>query len=317
MKIHQLQALQAVAESGSIRAAARMLDLSHAAVTKALRELEAESQLPLLIRTARGVDFTVTGQLLLGHARLVLRQIERANAELSELRGEVAGRLSIAVAPWIMMTVLPKTVLQFRERMPNVQLEIFEGLTAMVLPRLREGLLDFAIIPRTPAMSVQEFDNEPLLAFDSCVIAPHGHPCTDSTSLHELLNQNWVVNYTTASYHGLMQNLFWQHGASIEAGRLHCVHSTSLLLELMRNAGMLSFCPRPLLVTEPLRNWVKALPLEERFENGEVGIITRRSAVLGAAAKCFVNCLQEEIKRRARSAAPADQELFDLLKLLF
>lgn len=317
MKLHQLQALVAVAEAGSIRAAARMLDLSHAAVTKALRELEAESRLPLLMRTARGVDFTATGQRLLGHARLVVGQIERANTELAELRGEVAGRLSIAVTPWIMMTFLPKAVLRFRERMPGVQLEVFEGLTAVALPRLREGLLDFAIVPLTPAMSVQEFDSEPLFAVDSCVIAPRGHPSADSTSLHELLDQDWVVNYTAASYPGLMQNLFWQHGASIEPGHLHCAHSTSLLFEMVRHAGMLSYCPRPLLVTEPMRSWVQALPLEERFETGQVGIITRRSALPGATAQCFVDCLQTEIKRRARSATPADRELFDLLTLLF
>ncbi|MFC6947633.1 LysR family transcriptional regulator [Paraburkholderia dipogonis] len=50
VKIHQLQALVASAETGSIRAAARSLGISQAAVTRALRELEATEQLPLLIR---------------------------------------------------------------------------------------------------------------------------------------------------------------------------------------------------------------------------------------------------------------------------
>lgn len=317
MKLHQLQALVAVAEAGSIRAAARMLDLSHPAVAKALRELEVESRLPLLVRTARGIDFTVQGQRLLGHARLVVGQLERANSDLAELRGEVTGRLSIAVTPWIMMTFLPEVVLRFRERMPGVQLEVFEGLAAVALPRLREGLLDFVIGPSTSVMSDQEFASEPLLAFESCVIAARGHPSIGSTSLHELLDQDWVVNYTASSYPGVMQNLFWQHGASIEPRHLHCTHSTALLFEMVRRAGMLSYCPRPLLVTELMRSWVQALPLVERFEAGQLSIIMRRSALHGAAAQCFADCLQIEIKRGARSAAPADRELFDLLTLLF
>ena len=50
MKLHQLEALVASADAGSIRGAARALGLSQAAITRALRELEANEQLPLLIR---------------------------------------------------------------------------------------------------------------------------------------------------------------------------------------------------------------------------------------------------------------------------
>ncbi|KWR75063.1 LysR family transcriptional regulator [Cupriavidus sp. IDO] len=320
MKLHQLQALSAVADAGSIRAAARLLGLSQAAVTKALRELESEVQLSLLHRTARGVAFTEAGQRLLAHARLVVHQVERAGAELADLRGQdegQAGRLSVALTPWIMLTFLSETLQRFRERMPRVQLEIFEGLTAVALPRLREGLLDFAVVPFTAAMSDQEFDSEPLLAYGSCVIASREHPCATETSLHRLLEQDWVVNYTSASYPALMQNLFWQHGARIEPCRLHCAHSTTLLLEMVRHAGMLSYCPRPLLLSGAMRGWSAALPLAEQFETTGLGIITRRNALQGSAAQCFVDCLKAVIRRRARSAAREDRELFDLLDVRY
>ena len=320
MKLHQLQALAAVADAGSIRAAARVLELSQAAVTKALRELEAELRLPLLQRTARGVALTPHGQRLLSHARLVVGQIERANAEVAEMRGDLAsqgGRLSIALTPWVMFAFLPETLRRFRAQMPGVQLECFEGLTAVALPRLREGLIDFAMVPFTPSMSPQEFDSEPLLAFDSNVIAHRDHPLANETSLHRLLEQDWAVNYTAASYPALMQNLFWQHGAEIEPRRLHCAHSTALMLEMVHRSGMLSFCPAPLLRTAPLRAWARPLPLAQRFDTTELGVIGRRNAVRGAAAQCFVDCLTGTIRRRARSAAPEDRELFDVLRLLF
>ena len=86
MKLHQLQALVASAETGSIRAAARSLGISQAAVTRALRELEAAEQLPLLIRAPEGISFTEYGKALLTHARLVLNQMEHAQNELARLR---------------------------------------------------------------------------------------------------------------------------------------------------------------------------------------------------------------------------------------
>ena len=317
MKVHYLQALVAVADTGSIRAAARLLDLSHAAVTKSLRELEAMAQLPLVIRTARGIDFTETGRLLLGHARLVVGQIERANTQLAELRGEITGRLSVAVTPWIMLTFLTKAVQHFRERMPGVQLEIFEGLSAVALPRLREGSLDFAVGTVTPNMSLQEFDSTPLMTYEMSVIAHRDHPCAHATSMHQLLDQDWVVNYTQDNYGAFMQELFWQHGAQNDPARLHCAHSTSLLFEMVRHGGMLAHCPSVMMSTEWMRSWVTALPLQEHFDSSELGVITRRNAVLSTAAQCLKDCLLMEIKRRARSAAVADRALCDGLALLF
>lgn len=75
VKLHQLQALVASADAGGIRAAARALGISQAAVTRALRELETEQHLPLFVRTPSGLTFTEYGKALLIHARLVLKQL--------------------------------------------------------------------------------------------------------------------------------------------------------------------------------------------------------------------------------------------------
>ncbi|MFC4522144.1 LysR family transcriptional regulator [Cupriavidus pinatubonensis] len=312
-----MQALIAVADAGSIRAASRLEGLSQAAVTKALRELEQEVRLPLLLRTASGVALTNAGLRLLGHARLVVGQLARANDDLAVMRGERVGMLSISVTPWVMLTFLPRVMQEFRRRMPEVQLEVFEGLTAVALPRLREGTLDFAIGPFTAAMSTHEFECEPLLAYSSCVIARKGHACERVDSLHELLEEDWAVNYSAASYDAFMQNLFWQHGASIEPNRLLRTHSIALLFELIRHVGMISYCPEPLLVCESMRGWVQRFDLAEQFETSKLSIIGRRNAMRTHAAQVFVDCLLQEVRRRSRSAARLDAELFELLQVLF
>lgn len=126
VKLHQLQALVASADAGGIRAAARALGISQAAVTRALRELETEQHLPLFVRTPSGLTFTEYGKALLIHARLVLKQLEHAQVELDHLRGQASGRLCIGVTPWVALTFLSEAVQAFRERMPEVRLELFE-----------------------------------------------------------------------------------------------------------------------------------------------------------------------------------------------
>ena len=61
MKFYQLNALVAVADAGSIRGAAKRLDTSPAAVTKALQKLEADTATQLLIRNTSGIAFTELG----------------------------------------------------------------------------------------------------------------------------------------------------------------------------------------------------------------------------------------------------------------
>ncbi|CAJ96893.1 hypothetical protein C265_10741 [Cupriavidus sp. GA3-3] len=56
---------------------------------------------------------------------------------------------------------------------------------------------------------------------------------------------------------------------------------------------------------------------DHQDETSRLGIITRHNAVRSPAAQCFTDCLLQEIRRRARSAAQKDSELFDELEVLY
>lgn len=316
MKLHQLRALVMIADCGSIRAAARQLDVSQTAVAKALRELEEQLQLPLLVRNASGVVLTQYGQSLLQHARQVLSQLERAQLELAHLSDQAEGQLRLGISPWMGMTLLPEVVTLFRQRMPRVRLEVFEGLMAVTLPRLRDGTMELAVGLVSSLLPRPEFVCEPICSYRMAVVARHGHPRRDSRSIHDLLDQDWVVNYPDASHEGLMTELFWQHGAQIDMQHIHRAHSPQLTLSMIEQTDMLSYFPEPMLTLPIYRERVGRLALAETFATDTIGIVTPRDARLGVAAQCFVDCLFQVIRRRARSARPEDVELFDTLDLL-
>ena len=68
MKLHQIRDLLAVADKGSLRAAARHLGLAQPSISRSIRELERELGVPLLERRARGTVLTPTGQRFAGRA---------------------------------------------------------------------------------------------------------------------------------------------------------------------------------------------------------------------------------------------------------
>lgn len=99
MKYYQLNALVAIADAGSIRHAAKILQTSPAAVTKAIQKLETDSALQLVIRSPSGITFTAEGEKLLVQARLLVVQMHKAHQIVADCKGEMTGRLSVAVTP--------------------------------------------------------------------------------------------------------------------------------------------------------------------------------------------------------------------------
>ncbi|SMF27557.1 DNA-binding transcriptional regulator, LysR family [Pseudogulbenkiania subflava DSM 22618] len=316
VKLHQLQALVASAEAGSIRGAARSLGISQAAVTRALRELEAEQQLPLLVRSPSGLSFTEYGKTLLKHARLMLSQLAQAQDDLSRLRGQNVGRLSVGVTPWIMLTFLPEVVPLFRQRLPEVRLELYESLMAVAQPLLRDGSMDFAIGQLQPSATSVEFSSEALFDYQTAVMVKRGHACQDCRSIHDLLEQNWTLNYAPDGHQALMHEVFWQHGASIEEHRIVRAHSLAMLQIMVEMADMCTWGPSILSMAPSFLGRLHVIPLAETFTPRQLSIVRRRNSTLSGAAECFIDCLLQVIRRHSRSAKKEDQQLFETLTLL-
>ena len=97
MKLQQLHVLVAVVDTGGIRAASRQLNVSQAAVTKAMKSLEETAGTPLLLRKARGVTLTAAGTRMLARARVIARQVTLAHEELRQTAGEDFGSVRLGV----------------------------------------------------------------------------------------------------------------------------------------------------------------------------------------------------------------------------
>jgi LysR family transcriptional regulator, regulator of abg operon len=316
MKLHQLQALVASAEAGSIRAAARSLGISQAAVTRALRELEIAERLPLLIRAPSGLTFTEFGNALLTHARLVLNQLQHADNELAELRGQAEGRLSVGITPWLMETFLPETVFEFRKRMPTVRVELYESLMAVAQPLLRDGTMDFVLGYLPPAMTPQEFASEAVLDYQTAILVRRGHSRQDCRSIHGLLDQDWALNYAPDGHAAIMEHLFWRFGARIDERHIVRAHSSAMMQALVVHADMCTWSPAALSFVPSFRDRVVAVSLAEQFEPRQLSIITRRNSTRSSAAHCFIDCLLKVIRRRSRSTQREERQVFDTLTLL-
>lgn len=297
MKYHQLRALVAVAEYGSIRAAARSLYLSQAALTKAIKELEQELQLPLLERTARGAELTEFGQRLRVRAQMIVGEMRRAQEDIAQMKGTLTGSVAAAISPATALTFLPAAFRAFRRRLPDAKVSLFEGFLSTSLPRLRDGTLDFVVAVALPERLGAEFSHSELYSSAMAVVARAGHPLAKCTSLAQLQEAEWVLNPTAESTNQKFLECLMAHGVAAPLRVTECP-SALIAHALIRQGDVLAAIPAQLLEVDWFKQNLVALPLAEELPRMSFRVITRRDSPLTPAAALLVDCLWDAARRR-------------------
>ena len=157
MEIRELRAFVAVAEEGSLSAAARRLHLSQSALSQTIQSLERQVGAPLLVRRSTGVTATDAGALLLREARSLIAQHDRALAAVS---GQAAaGLLRVGVPIELPADLLPRALAELSAACPLTRVEVEHASSAAQLAALQAGDLDLALVRERPAG--QDFDAVP------------------------------------------------------------------------------------------------------------------------------------------------------------
>ena len=132
MKLQHFRDLVAIAEHGSLRAAARYLGTAQPTLTRSLSELERELGAPLFERRSKGMFATPLGQAFVRRAIAILNDVRRAKDEFEQLRGNAVGSVAVGLSIAAHLRLLPKTLKQFRRSFPKVRLRIIEGFYPML-----------------------------------------------------------------------------------------------------------------------------------------------------------------------------------------
>src|SRR5690625_754694 len=144
MDIRNLQSFIAVADSGSMAAAARFLDITPAAVAARIRSLENHLGVSLVARTGRYVKPTKAGLQILERSRAVLRDLRDLHAVARD--GVPLGELRIGVFVSAMTSILPKVLEKLYTAHPQLAVYVAPGASIELCRLVASGELDAAIV---------------------------------------------------------------------------------------------------------------------------------------------------------------------------
>ncbi|MFG1948551.1 LysR family transcriptional regulator [Nonomuraea sp. NPDC048826] len=176
MTLAQLRILRAVARIGSMTRAAEELGTTQSAVSHALRALESELGVPLLVRGNHGVSLTAAGRAVCRRATLILAQVEALEREAAAAREQERGSLRVGAIPSANVRLLPPVLRRFGDAHPRVRLTVMEGSDDEVLEWLETGAADIVTVSAGPGAALPAGPvTRPLAEDRMLAVLPAGH----------------------------------------------------------------------------------------------------------------------------------------------
>jgi LysR family transcriptional regulator, nitrogen assimilation regulatory protein len=172
MDVRQLRYFSEIVAAKSFTRAADRVRVAQPALGLQIRKLEDELGVSLLHRHSRGVEPTEAGVVLLGHANAILKQIEQAQREVTDLSGPPRGDIVLGITPTASALLATRLVRTCRDLYPGISLNIFEGLSEEIMHRLDDNSLDMGFTYNPGAATA--IATEPLLSEDLYLVGAAG-----------------------------------------------------------------------------------------------------------------------------------------------
>jgi LysR family transcriptional regulator of abg operon len=291
MKLHQLRDLVAIAEHGSLRAAARHLGMAQPTLTRSLSDLERELGAPLFERRSKGMAATALGRAFIRRSMAILNDVRHAKEEFDQLRGNATGSVTIGLSIAAHIRLLAKTLTPFRRSYPRVRLRIIEGFYPSLELGLQDGSVDFYIGPDPDLKLPSGLHKKILLPGRRSVLARAGHPLVNAKSLKELVDAEWITTSITTKAENELGDLFKRYGLPAPILALQC-QSALTLLSCLANSDLLAMAPAQWMESTFANHILTTIQLREELTAPSIVLVKRSDVPLSPAASHLLDLMK-------------------------
>ena len=317
MRLQAIEQFIAVIDAGSIRGAARNLDISQPALTRALQQLEQELGVQLMARSGRGVTPTAAGSAFLSRARVAESELRKAADEAKKTVGDSTRLLALGVSPVGASLLLPELAITLHKLHPTTRLRILETTPSALLSLVRDEVMDLAVTQRTRIHLDAGLDYRPLAEVQMRLAVRPGHPLLSKfnklgkkvpSTLADLVPASWLYMTAHDSSDDIVSRSFIASGLPVPLPAVHC-GSYFVALELIASTDMVGVLPPALLRSCMRSGQLAELVLLQPLLPIQLGLYTRSGSPMTAPAKFAANAIIAISKRIAltgelRSTAP-------------
>jgi DNA-binding transcriptional LysR family regulator len=273
----QMRAFVALARHGSYVAAAQETGIREASLHRAVADLALGLGQKLVERRGRGVALTARGLAAARRFRLAEAELEAALSELSALRGQEVGRITIGAMPLSRARLLPNAVAAFHRDHPQVDLGIAEGSYVELVGPLRDGEIDLMLGALRDPPPGDDLVQQPLFVDRPVVLGRSNHPLAGRSSppgIADLAAFAWVVPAEGTPLRAQWRQMF--AGTGVAAPRV-AIESGSVIVvrQLLMQSDFLTLLSPDQVSVELEARWLARIGPAPGDPSRTIGVTTR------------------------------------------
>lgn len=286
VKLSQLRALVAIADTGSFSEAALQMDLSQSAVSHAIATLEDELGVILLSRSRHGAVLTPVGQQITEEARLVLQSLQNLCHQADLAKGLQSGEVRLAAFRSVATHILPEVIRQFREQYPHISIAIDEkSHYEMVEDAVRQGHADvgFTYLPTRADFESWELLRDRYLV----LLPPTPSPVPNRLTWKDLASYPLILTPSDDGDRQHLESLLRRQGQTLKPA--YAVREDSTILGMVERGLGATIMAR--LAAEPIPPHLHVTELPIPLER-TIGVIVLKNALLPPPVYAFLERLK-------------------------
>lgn len=297
MSLSILEAVVAVANTGSFSQAADALGVSQSAISARIRTAEDVLGVELFTRTTRRVLITPHGERLRTRSENALVELRSVFDEFRDEEKLIRGRVRVGATPTVSAIFLPEIVREFRDAYPGIEVIIRDDFFGQALERVANGDVDFALSPSVDAARIPSVNLEYLFTEEMVILLPKNHPLsrTSKPTLAEIAAYPIVSMPAQAAIHAQMSRVFAAEGLTFSPS-IETMHALSSIAVV--NAGLaIGIVPEGLLKLLNLEN-VTVLSVPHLGMGREIAIASAKDRTLPPVVRAFIEVVKDRTCRR-------------------
>lgn len=292
MRIEQIQAFLAVADTGSFQAAAQQCRVTQSTVSRQVQALETELDAPLFHRGSQA-KLTVAGERLLPKARRIDQDWTQVSRDIADLMAGKQPELCVAAIQSVCATLLPPVLQRFCEEYPQVQLRVTALGSDRSLKVLRDGLVDVAVVMHNPRLVAQsEMVVTPLFEETVEVLMAADHPLSSQPQVSwEMLSRFPQVIFKDGyGMQRLVQEQFQNRGETLNAALE--LNTLDAFRGVIRQGNFIALLPQSALVECYADPTLAVRPTEDPHLTRSVVLVTTRDRLTIPPIRRFCDLVQ-------------------------
>ena len=282
-----------VANCGNITHASEKLNISQPAISKAIKNLEEQLGGDLFVRTQKGVILTEEGKSFYKHIKCAIENIQNAENEFTNLINLNTGSIRIGVSTTITEKYLLPYLKEFHRTYPNITIHMYTDVSNELLNKLRNGLIDLAIIHTMDKDYGNDIDFIKIRKISSCFVVNEEYKelINKELSIKELEKYPIILQTEGSNSRDYINKYALDNNVSFNNN----IESSSytLISEFAKIGLGIGICTKEYIEKDLKNKKLFELNIKEKLPNRYIAIATLKNQIPNFSTKKLIEIIQK------------------------